>query len=87
MTLCKEIARQRQTLQEHNMQNVFHKKGWKSGTNPEHVEPLPVPLIKATYNIKSDKDFVKLKLCRDPMFSTSDLYEFRMYLFDRGKTE
>ena len=52
-----------------------------------HVEPLQIILIKETYNGKSDKYFVKLKLCRDPKSITSDLYEFRMSLFDNGKPE
>ena len=52
------------------MKNVLYKKGWNSGTNPAHVEPLPIPLINETCNVKSDKDYVKLKLRRDPTSST-----------------
>ena len=33
---------------------------------------------------KSDGDYDKLKLRRDPTSSTLDLYEFRMSLFDHG---
>ena len=36
---------------------------------------------------KSDENSVKLKLRGYPTSSTSDLYEFRMYLFDHGKLE
>ena len=36
---------------------------------------------------RSDGDYIKLKLRRDPTSSTSDLYEFRMSLFDHGKPE
>ena len=43
----------------------FKKTGWKSGTNPAHVEPLPINLSKETYNGMSDEDFVKLKFRRD----------------------
>ena len=46
-----------------------------------------IPLIKENNDGKSDKDFVKLKLCRDPTLPTSDLYEFKMSLFDNGNTE
>ena len=46
-----------------------------------------IPLIKETYNANSDKDFVKLKLCRDPTYSMSDLFDFKMSLFDHGETE
>ena len=65
----------------------LYKKWYNSGMAHEHVEPLPIPLIKETYDGKSDKYFVKLKLCRDPTSITSDLYEFRMYLFDNGESE
>ena len=34
-----------------------------------------------------DKYFVKLKLCRDPTLSTSDLYELKMSLFENGDSE
>ena len=87
MKLCKEIALQRRTLQERNMKNVLHKKLEKLGTNPAHVKPPPIPLIMEMYNGKSDEDFVKLKLRRDPTYIMSDLYEFNMYLFYHGNRE
>ena len=43
--------------------------------------------MKTVYHKKGCKYFVKLKLRRDPTASTSDLYRFRMYLFDNGDTE
>ena len=85
MTVCKEIASQIQTLQEHNMRNVLQKKGCNSETKLAHVEPPLIPLIKKTYNGKSDRDFVKLKFRRDPTSSMADLYEFKMSLFVNGK--
>ena len=63
------------------MKNVLYKKVWSSDTNPEHVEPPPIPLIKEMCTVKPDKDYVKLKLRRYPM---SDLYEFKMSLFYHG---
>ena len=69
------------------MKNVLHEKGWNLGTNPAQVEPSLILLMKETYNGKSDEDFVKLKLIRDPTYSTSELYEFNMYFFDHGKPE
>ena len=69
------------------MKNVSHKKGWNSGTTQEYVEPMAITLIKGTYNGKSDKEFVKLKLCRDTTYIMSDLYEDRMSLFDNGNLE
>ena len=69
------------------MKNVLHKKGWNPGTKPAHVELLLPLLMKETYNSNPDEYFVKLKLRRDPTSSMSDLYEFKMSLFDHGKPE
>ena len=69
------------------MKNVSHKKEWNSGTTQAHVEPPPITLIKVAYYGKSEKYFVKMKLCGYPTSSTSDLYEFRMSLFDNGDPE
>ena len=46
------------------------------------MEPPPIHLIKGKYDGKSDKDFVKLKLSRYSTSSISDLYKFKMSLFD-----
>ena len=73
--------------QELNMKNVTHKKGWNLVTNPAHVEPPSIPLIKEMYNGKSDKDLVMLKFHRDPTSSTSYLFEFKMSFFDHGYPE
>ena len=56
-------------------------------TNPAHVEPPPILLIKEISNGNSDGDCVKLKLSRYPTSSTSYIYEFRMSLFDHGDPE
>ena len=69
------------------MENFLHQKVWNSGTNPAHVEPPPILLVKKTHNGKPDKDFIKLKLRRYNMSSTMDLYEFNMYFFDQGEPE
>ena len=52
-----------------------------------HVDPPPIPLIKSKHVDKSDKDFVKLKIYRNPMSSSSEIYEFKMFLFDNGEPE
>ena len=52
-----------------------------------HMDPPLNPLVKGKYDGKSDKYFVELKLCKDSTSCTLDLYEFKMYLFDNGKTE
>ena len=57
--------------------NVSHKKRWNTGTVQVHAEPPPIPLIKIKNGDKSDKDFVKIKLRRDPKSEKSDLYELK----------
>ena len=52
-----------------------------------HVEPSPISLIKSKHNNTSDKDIVKLKVRGDPTSSLSDLYEFKLALFDNGEPE
>ena len=69
------------------MKKVFHKKGWGMETNTVNLEPPLIPLIKETSTGKSDGDYVKLKLRRDLKYSTLDLYEFIMSLFDHVKPE
>ena len=64
----------------------LHKKGWNSGTNPAHVEPLPTPLIEETYNGNSEKYFIKIKLHRYPTYGTLDIYEFKVSLFVHGES-
>ena len=69
------------------MNNVSHKKGWGVDSDLAHVKPPQIPLVKETSTGKSDGDYVKLKMYRDPIYSMLDLYEFRMYLFDHGEPE
>ena len=52
-----------------------------------HVEPPLIPLTKSKNDEKLDKDGVKIKLCRDPTSQNSDLYEFKVDLFDNNKPE
>ena len=52
-----------------------------------HMEPPPIPFVKIKHDDKSDKDFVKLKLRRDPMPENLDFYEFKIDLFDNGGPE
>ena len=64
---------------------VSGKKVWMTGMTHPHIDPQPIPLIQETYDGKSDKYFVKLKIRRDHTSSTSELYGFKMSLFDNGK--
>ena len=52
-----------------------------------HVEPPPTLLIKSNQDDKSDKDFVKLKLRKDPTSENSDLYDSKIHLFENDETE
>ena len=45
----------------------------------------PIPPIKKTNDGNSDKYFVKLKLRKDPISPTSDLYEVKIAFFDNGE--
>ena len=58
-----------------------------TGTIQPHVDPPPIPLIKEKHDGNSEKYFVKLKIRKDPTSPMSDLYEFKMSLFDNGYPE
>ena len=69
------------------MKKVLHSKNWSVGVVEQHVEIPPIPLIKSKHYYKSDKDFIKLKICRDPTSEKLDLYNFKMALFKKGGPE
>ena len=66
------------------MQNVSHRTKWNAGLLYLHVEPLPITLIKGKHDDKSENEFVKMKLRRDPTSENSNLYEFKTALFYNG---
>ena len=66
------------------MKNIFHDKNWNKKTVQVHVDPPTILFIKSNNDDKSDKYFVKNRLCRDPTSENSSLYEFKMALFDNG---
>ena len=37
--------------------------------------------------MNSEKDYVKIKMCRNPTSENSDMYEFRMSLFENVELE
>ena len=69
------------------MNNVLHRKKWNATVIKQNAEPPPNPIIKIKHNDKSEKDFLKLTLCRDPTSEMSDFYEFKIVLFDNGDPE
>ena len=69
------------------MKNVLHEKIWPTGAVQIHVYPPLITLIKSRNNTKGGKYCAENKLCIDPTSKNSDLYELKMALFDKGKTE
>ena len=69
------------------MKNVSHRKKWTAEVVEQHIYPPAIPLIKSNQDNSSEKYFVKLKLRRDLTSDKSDLYEFKMVLFDNGDPE
>ena len=64
MKLCKAINWIYDNNKWYTTNNVSHKKGWGVDTNPAHLEPPTIMLVKETSTSKSDGDYVKLKLRR-----------------------
>ena len=60
--------------QERGNEEWFSQNEWISGVVQAQGVSSAITLIKETYNGKSDKDSIKLKLRRDPTFSTFNLY-------------
>ena len=87
MTLANNSTEEDERKQNTTINNIFHKKSCNLGMTQVHVEPTTTPLVTRKYDGKSDTDFVKMKFCRDPMPSTSDRYEIRMYFFDNCNPE
>ena len=67
--------------------NVPHKNKWNLGVVQVHMETPHTSLIKSNHNDKADKDFVIMKVRRYPTSYKSELYEFKMALFDNGNPE
>ena len=63
------------------MNNVYHSIGWLWGDIQVHIETPLVPLIKCEINTKSEKYYVRIKLCSNSISATSNMYEFKMDLF------
>ena len=69
------------------MNNFSHRRKWNAPALEQHMYPLLTPLIKSNHDDNLEKDFVKLKFCRDPRLPTLDLYGFKMSLFDNDEPE
>ena len=64
------------------MKKISHNKGWMSRKFQIHVDTPPIPLIKSDIDTNLEKDYVKIKLRRNTMLETYDMYDFKMALFD-----
>ena len=69
------------------MKNIFQKKSWHTGAVQIHVYPPPIPLIKSKFDLKTEIDYVKIKLRRNPRSEKLEMYELKMPLFDNGDLE
>ena len=70
-----------------DMKNVSHNNKCNAGTVQVNMDPPLIPLIKSKNDEKLDKYFVKIKLRRYLTSEKLDLYEFKMAVFDNGKSE
>ena len=55
------------------MENVFHKKIWRTDAVQIHVDPLLIPLIKSKNDSKEEIWRVKMIFCRGPKLENSYL--------------
>ena len=69
------------------MKNNLHKNNWIRGAVKLHMEPSLIPQNKGNNDTKQDKYDVKTKLRRDPTSEKSDLYEFKIVLFENKYPE
>ena len=66
------------------MKNNSHKKVCLYREVHIRVDPHPNTQLKSNLYMDSEKGYVDIKLCRNPMSEKSDMYEFIMALFDNG---
>ena len=67
------------------MKNFLHKTGCMSREVQVHVKPPSTTLIKSKIDMNLVKHYFKIKLCRNPTSEASDMYQFKMELFDHGE--
>ena len=69
------------------MNKISHVRSWCSDTVEIHAKLPLVPLIKINLDLKSEKYYVKIKLCRKITSEKLDTYELKTNLFENGKPE
>ena len=65
------------------MKNVSTNKNWLLVNIQTHMEPPSITLIKNELEVNnSESDCIKVKLCRNPASAASDMYEYKVALFE-----
>ena len=63
------------------MGKVSHNNIWRTGAVQIYVEPPPIPLIKSRIGLKTERDYVKIRLRRNPTSENLDIHEFKIAFF------
>ena len=69
------------------MEKILNNKGWIYGAVQINVETPTIPTIRGNIDKKLQKCYVKTKFCINTTSGTSEMYEFKIDLFDNGDTE
>ena len=64
------------------MKNIYHKKIWCTGSVQIYTELSLIPIIKSMVVLKTQMDYVTIKLLSYPTLERLDIYELKMALFD-----
>ena len=69
------------------MKNILHNNDCLSGSVQIHMDPPPTHLIKRNIDLNSDHHYIYIKLRINPTLKATDMYDFKIALFDNGKLE
>ena len=69
------------------MNKIYHKNIWRIFAVKNSCGSTSNYIIQSKLNLKKERDYVKIKLLRNPTSEKLDIYEFKINLFDNGKTE
>ena len=64
------------------MNKFYQKNIWWTGEVKFHVDPPPIPLIKSSIFSKTERDYEKIKWRKNHTPEKSDVYEFKIALFE-----
>ena len=69
------------------MKNILHNNDCLSGSVQIHMYPPHTHLIKRNIELNSDHHYIYIKLRINPTLKATDMYDFKIALFDNGKLE